>query len=306
MVETIPTLLCINASYTQHAAVCLVSALENNPDFVFDVAIVTTQPLGAGEERLYSTLKPYTNCRARVILLDSATRHLPVKALHYTIDTYSRLWVADFFPENVNKVLYLDSDMVVVGSIKELWQTDISDHVVAAVTIPGSTRCAPYGIPESSGYFQSGVLVINLARWRSEHVLDRMIDWIGEHGHTIQDADQDVLNACLHDRRRPLPFFWNVIAPFYFDQHPLRISEEERAGVRRDARIIHYNGPSKPWHYLSRHPRRADYWKYLRLTEWRDYRPGDKTLLNWGKKHFGPMVPEAMRSYLKRTLLKAG
>ena len=177
----------------------------------------------------------------------------------------------------------------------------MSNHVVAAVTIPGSTRCAAYGIPERFGYFQSGVLIINLAKWRSEHVLDRMIDWIAENGSKIADADQDVLNGCLYDRRLPLAFKWNVIAPFYFDQHPLRISEQEREEVRRDARIIHYNGPSKPWHYR-RHPRRADYWKYLALTEWRDYRPADKTPLNWAKKHFGPLMPDGVRSYLKRII----
>jgi lipopolysaccharide biosynthesis glycosyltransferase len=190
--------------------------------------------------------------------------------------------------------------MVVVGSIGELWRTSLDDHVLAAVTIPGSDRCPVFGIPEHYGYFQSGVMLINLAKWRKENIFDRLVQWIPENHDKIADADQDVLNSCLYRERIVLSYKWNVIAPFYFDYHPLGISNQELAEVRRDARIIHYNGPSKPWHYLSRHPRRDDYWKYLRISEWRDYVPEDKTLINWAKKHFGFLLPETLRRYIKR------
>ncbi len=189
--------------------------------------------------------------------------------------------------------------MVVVGSISELWNTEIGDAILGAVTIPGSTRCGAYGIPESSGYFQSGVLLINLKRWRQEHVLERCLDWIRRDHEKIVDADQDVLNACLYGRRHRLPYIWNVIAPFYFDYHPLGIPQEELRAICRNARIIHFNGRSKPWHYLNRHPRGNEYWKYLALTDWRDYVPPDRNLLNWGKKKVGPLLPERMRFLLK-------
>ncbi len=65
----------------------------------------------------------------------------------------------------------------------------------AAVTIPGSTRCAAYGIPERFGYFQSGVLLINLKRWREERIFDRLQDYVAHNAEKIVDADQDVLNA---------------------------------------------------------------------------------------------------------------
>jgi lipopolysaccharide biosynthesis glycosyltransferase len=305
MSESIPTLLCINAGYAQHAAVCIVSLLENNREHDFDIVVVTTESLGAGEERLRRSVRRYPNARLAVVPLNAATRHLPVRAEHYTVDTYSRMWVAEFFPQSVGKVLYLDSDMIVVGPIGELWRTDVADHVLAAVTIPGSDRCPVFGIPEQHGYFQSGVLLVNLQRWRADRIFDELVGWIGANPGKIVDADQDALNACLYDRRLALPYIWNVIAPFYFDYHPLGISQQERAAVQRDARIIHFNGPSKPWHYLNRHPRRADYWKYLALTEWRDYRPDDKTVINWGKKHFGTLVPEPVRARLKRVLAGA-
>ena len=299
---SIPTLFCINASYAQHAAVCIVSLLENNRALFFDLVVVSTEPLGAAEEKLRRSLRAYDNFTFRVLQLDASSSGmtLPTRA-HYTIDNYTRIWISEFFPADVERVLYLDSDMVVVANIAQLWNADLGDAVVGAVTIPGSTRCAPYDIPERFGYFQSGVLLVNLKRWRREGIFDVLQDWIALHGEKIVDADQDVLNACLYDRRLRLPFVWNVITPFYFDYHPLGIPHSELLEVRRGACIIHFNGPSKPWHYLNRHPRRAEYWKYLHLTEWRDYAPPDKNLVNWGKRTFGSLVPKGARAFRARS-----
>ncbi len=298
----VQVLLCINTRYAQHAAVCLVSLLENNPALSFDVVVVSTDVLGNEETKLRRTVARYARCNLTVRHFDaSAGVVLPIR-VHYTIDTYSRLWVASFFPPETAKVLYLDSDMVVVGRIDELWHTDLGDNILGAVTIPGSDRCAIYGVPEAYGYFNAGVMLINLERWRSEDVLTPLLTYIGENAAIIFDADQDALNACLYDRRLPLPYVWNAISPFFLDYHALGIPAAELRRVRDDARIIHFNGVSKPWSYMSRHPRRAEYWKYLRLTEWRDYRPRDKNAINWAKKYCSPMVPDSLRSYLKGVL----
>lgn len=298
----IPTLLCFNESYAQHGAVCMVSLLENNKDLFFDFVIVSTRRLGSGEEKLHRTLRHYNNCTLRIVQFSEAASGMLPLRIHYSVETYTRMWVSEFFPAEVERVLYLDGDMVAVASIRELWDTSLGDAILGAVTIPGSTRCAHLGLPEKFGYFQSGVLLIDLKRWRGEAVFTRCIDWIGHHHEKIVDADQDVLNACLYDRRHAVPFVWNVIAPFYFNYHALGISDSELQAVRRNARIIHFNGANKPWFYLNRHPRRSEYWKYLQFTEWRDYVPPDRNMINWGKKTFAPLVPERVRLLLKNGL----
>jgi lipopolysaccharide biosynthesis glycosyltransferase len=296
---TIPTLFCINARYAKHAGVCIVSLLENNPDFFFDLVVVSTGDLGAEAAKLRCTLAAYPNCALKTIRFSTRGGiKLPVRA-HYSIDNYTRLWMADFFPASVGKVLYLDSDMIVAGDIGGLWRADLGEAILGAVTIPGSTRCAAFGIPEDYGYFNSGVLVVDLARWRQENIFAQLLEYLGANSDKIVDADQDVLNACLYDRRLALPYIYNAISPFFFDYHPMGMSEAEIAAVRDQARIIHFNGASKPWSYLCRHPRRADYWRYLARTEWRDDEPEDRNFANWTKKTFGPLVPEALRNYVR-------
>lgn len=296
---TIPTLFCINARYAKHAAVCIVSLLENNPAAFFDIVVVSTGDLGAEAGKLRRTLAAYPNCALKTVRFDACPGiRLPVRA-HYSIDNYTRLWMAEFFPASVGKILYLDSDMIVTGDIGGLWHAELGDAVLGAVTIPGSTRCAVFGIPEAYGYFNSGVLLVDLAKWRREDIFARLIDYLGAHSDKIVDADQDVLNACLYDRRAALPYIYNAISPFFFDYHPMGMSDDEIAAVQAAARIIHFNGASKPWSYLCRHPRRSDYWRYHELTEWRDDEPEDRNFANWTKKTFGPLVPEALRNYVR-------
>lgn len=303
--SAIPTLFCINAGYARHLAVCIVSLLENNPRAFFDIVIVTTGDLGPEAGKLRRTLAAHANHTLRVTRFESEKRlTLPLRA-HYSIDIYTRLWAADLFPEQVDKVLYLDSDMIVAGDIGALWRTELGNAILGAVTIPGSTRCAALAIPESYGYFNSGVLLINLAAWRNERIFERVIDYIGRNADTIVDPDQDALNACLYDRRVKLPYIYNAVSPFFFDYHPMGMSRAEIEAVRADARILHFNGASKPWSYLCRHPRRAEYWRYLAETEWRGEGPDDRNFVNWTKKTFGPLVPEPVRAYVRAKVLAA-
>ncbi|HEY1505992.1 MAG TPA: glycosyltransferase family 8 protein [Stellaceae bacterium] len=299
---TIPTLFCINQRYAKHAAACIVSLLERNSWAFFDLVIVSTGDLGVEAAKLRRTLAAYPNCALKTVRFDARPHpRLPVRA-HYSIDNYTRLWMAEFFPATVERILYLDSDMIVTGDIGGLWRAPLGEAIVGAVTIPGSTRCGALGIPEEYGYFNSGVLVIDLARWRCEEIFTRLIDYLAANGEKIVDADQDVLNACLYDRRLALPYVYNAISPFFFDHHPLGMSAEERADVCANARIVHFNGASKPWSYLCRHPNRADYWRYLAKTEWRDDEPEDRNFTNWAKKTLGPLMPAALRDYVRARL----
>jgi lipopolysaccharide biosynthesis glycosyltransferase len=115
--------------------------------------------------------------------------------------------------------------------------------------------------------------------------------YIAAHPANLVDPDQDVLNACFFDRRSHLPYIWNVISPFYFEYHPLGLTPGEVERIRSDARIIHFNGASKPWSYMSKHPRRDDYLEYLSMTEWRNFTPPDRTLPNVAKKQLSNLLP---------------
>jgi lipopolysaccharide biosynthesis glycosyltransferase len=107
------------------------------------------------------------------------------------------------------------------------------------------------------------------------------------------------LNACFHGRRKRLDYKWNGLLSFFREPPSIPLAPAEIEAVRREARVIHFNGNSKPWSYLCEHPRKAEYEKYLRMTEWRDFVPEDRTVANILRKRLSPFLPAKIKTALK-------
>jgi len=293
MNDKIPVLMASDAAYLQHAGACVASLATNNPHLLFDVHLASAGELGDVGQKFARSVRCFNNATVTVCRTDLLPADLPLR-LHSTKETYIRLWIGELFPKH-DRALYLDPDVIVLSTIDELWSVDLSKKTVAAVPIPGSTRPGQLGMPPEVPYMQSGVLVFNLQRWRELQYTERCLEVLARDPSKAIDADQDILNICLQGDWEVMPYYWNVISPFYFLTHNLGISLVELRDIQREARIIHFNGASKPWSYLSRHPRRGEYWKYLRLTEWKDYEPADRSAVNWAKRTLGPFLPAGLK-----------
>jgi lipopolysaccharide biosynthesis glycosyltransferase len=299
-------LLCANALYLQHAGVCLTSILANNPDLFFNVIIVGRATEVLDEEKVRRSLKQFRNY---VLLFKNFTppadRVLPLNPnAHYTLDNWTRLWVEEFFDENTDRVLYLDCDIVVLGSLAPLWRIDLDGALLGAVDIPGSTQGITHlGMQAEDGYFNSGVLVIDLKQWRQSRALEAVFHYVKTYPERMcYTLDQDALNACFHDRTKRLDYIWNVTWSFFQSQIELPLSATEIERVRRHARILHYNSSLKPWSYFCDHPLKGEYEKYLKMTEWRGFLPPDRTVVNGLRKLSSAILPKGVKKALKAVL----
>ena len=159
--------------------------------------------------------------------------------------TYFRLLIPQELPETVTRVLYLDTDIVVRRGIADLWGMDLDGHSVAAcqdLVVQRVDRIARYqegGLALGAAYFNAGVLLIDLARWRAEKTSERVVENIGTNGHRYPLLDQDGLNAVLAEKWKPLPMQWNVQVGSKTRGHQPLPAEE--------AGIVHFTGKAKPW-----------------------------------------------------------
>jgi lipopolysaccharide biosynthesis glycosyltransferase len=292
-----------NRLYLQHVAVCLTSLLTNNSDLCFDVVIVWRTGEELDQEKLQRTLKKFSNCS--LAFREFNIPPYPLLPLnpdaHYTLDNWTRLWVEEFFPGDVDRVLYLDGDIIVLGSIAALWRTDLGGALLGAVDIPGSQQgVTALGMQAEDGYFNSGVLLIDLKQWRQTRAQDVVLRYVERNFGRLVDLDQDALNACFYCRRKRLEYCWNVTWSFYHEPISIPVDPAELNLVRRDASIIHFNCASKPWSYLCEHPRKLEYYKYLRMTEWHGFIPDDRTLFNRFKRLMLAVLPRRTRDFAKR------
>lgn len=302
-------LMCGGSDYFQHIAVCLSSVLDTNPQTEFDVVILVTRFSEKSASKLDRSLRRYANLTLRLVAFDeSRLAGLPL-ANNYPPEIYARFWVEDYFGPKVDRVIYLDGDIVVVGSLEELLTLPMGDNVLAAVSIPGSVRPASLGYDPNFEYFNSGVLVINLQRWRAIRARELLVDAAHSLANRLNDPDQDVLNYCFHSRRIKLDYIWNAITPFFRISGNLSISQQEITRITSNPRIVHFNGISKPWQYLCRHPYKSTYMRLLAGTEWRDFRPHDYSLTNAIKRQIVNVLGERRTiaiSTLMRNISSAG
>ncbi len=266
--ERINLFVAIDESYAQHCCVMLVSLLENNPDMAFDCHILTDSLSERSRSRLVSVAKRHADCRLDVHIVDNADfRDLKLNIPHVSRHTYYRYAIADLFPQ-LGKALYLDVDLVVRGSLAELWSTDLTGFLCAGVRDLGIEELhykpeIGFGLDEL--YVNAGVLLLNLAEMRRDGLFRQLCDKTVELEGRIRFQDQDVINIVCRGRILELPdrfnFTWEHTRAF-----PARRSE---------AVVVHYTGARKPWSAaLCPNPLKGLYYQYLAHTPYRSARYG--------------------------------
>lgn len=180
----------------------------------------------------------------------------------FSVECIYRLALLKLIP-NVDKIIYLDSDLIVLDDISILFDTELGGNYVAAVRDIGiagmvggyapdeAERLRSIGIEDANGYFSSGVMVWNLSKTRQDFTLSQLIEWIEEN--KPRYSDQDCLNYFFAGSVCYLDSKWNTL----FDSENIRVSQiapyaskalqEEYLRAREKPSIFHFAGPVKPW-----------------------------------------------------------
>ncbi|MDZ4848713.1 MAG: glycosyltransferase family 8 protein [Pirellulaceae bacterium] len=256
---------------------------------------------GISEHSKERLLRSWNDPRMSVSWLEpniDLVRDLPVSD-HISLAAYLRLMLPKLLPLNVTRAIYLDADMLVRKNLVHLWNEPQEDYSVLAVqdyaapfidaskSLTNFEQCNPnlaaafpvanyreLGIPENGMYFNSGLLVINIAQWRSEDVADKVFDCLRQHRAHVLWWDQYALNVVLAGKWRCLDHRWNQGAHIftYPDWRESPFDWDQFKRLKSDPWIIHYCSPSKPWQYFCDHPFARDFRRFLKRTEWRDFR----------------------------------
>lgn len=283
----------IDHNYVRYCGVTLVSLFENNRGEEFTAHIMARGLDDGDRDVLRSLARRY----GHDILFHEPDGHLldgfTIRATHGRLSTaaYYRCFLPDILPADVDRVLYLDCDIVVRGSVAPLWATLLdAQTAVAAVEDMGCGEAGRYDVlhyPQSDSYFNSGVLLVNLAYWREHGVAQACMDYYRRYPERIVFNDQDLLNCVLHDRKRLLDVKWNVQDGFYRTSVGSAWRREHAEALRHPV-VLHFTN-RKPWSYDSQHPLRAEFFKYWALTPWRHERPWET--LSARLKRFFRLLP---------------
>jgi lipopolysaccharide biosynthesis glycosyltransferase len=177
---------------------------------------------------------------------------------HVSKMTYARLLLPSILPKEVSRVLYLDGDILALDDLGPLWQTELKDAPVGAVSDlflhtlylskgldPAKERADHFRykkeLPRVRDYFNAGVMLIDLKRWREERISEKAFDYLKRYP-ASPHMDQDALNFALDEQWAKLNPRWNVQDHY----RRIRLRETRRPG------IVHFVTKAKPWLAASR------------------------------------------------------
>lgn len=263
--ENIPIFFAIDDGYTPFLAVALQSLIENaSKDYNYCIKILHTN---VGEEHK-KQIKKYESENVNIEFVDLSYYIEKVQDKLYTRDyytntTYFRLFLPELYPQ-YDKVLYLDSDIIVVGDISELYNTDMGTNLVAAAPddiIQYNKVFQDYaelvvGVAKYQNYFNAGVLLMNLDELRKFDFEEKFLYLLGTVKFSVAQ-DQDYLNRLCKGRVTLISHDWDVM-PY--------VNEETKP---EDIKLIHYNFAYKPWHFEDV-TYNEYFWKYAKETEFYD------------------------------------
>lgn len=187
--------------------------------------------------------------------------------------TYFRLAVGEMLPASVTRALYMDTDILVADSLAPLWSLPDKGELAWAVrsvhypsicTYGAMDRWPELGLDPRAPYFNAGVMMIDLDRWRELDVGGKALAHLASPLANGALADQEALNVVLSGHWTELDPRWNQQTPFLEKNRGVELlyPDEVVQAARQDPAVIHFLNRPKPWHRDCKHPAR-DAWRAI-------------------------------------------
>lgn len=271
-------LCCPDNNYTPYYGIMLTSLFENNKNTNICVYIVTAE-LNINNKQILKRLAGIYNQQIFIIELeDIKSTEYPVwRGDHISTAAYYRILAPTFLPKELDKILYLDGDIIVNNDITKLYNTNIDNYAIAAIIDEGYTDKDKYqrlNISNDGNYINSGVLLMNLKYWREHNLVYKSLAYIKENRDKIIQHDQDVINAVMHNEIKLLPITYNFQTGFLFSCFFPNFNQELKKEIKENLYnpiIIHYSGSVKPWHKYTQHPYTKQYMHYRKISLWKNF-----------------------------------
>lgn len=241
----------------------IVSLLDNNKDaeeiniFILNDNIST--------ENKNNIIKKINFYERNVFFIDVNSIRNNLECVNLNIDRgslsqYYRLFIDKLLPDNIDKVLYLDCDTLIVGSIDSLWNTNLIDTCLAAVNDAFSKYYREnLNLDPNIKLLNSGVLLINLEEWRKCNISNKILSYLKREGGFVQQGDQGVLNAVLQGNFKSLDLCFNAMSIVFeltfkeikWYRNPIKFYSQEVVNkARKSPVIIHFTSGFyviRPW-----------------------------------------------------------
>ncbi len=302
--------------FAEIMGVSIVSLFENNKNIdEINVYILDSCIANNNKEKIELVCQSYKRQNPIWIQAKDISQELNMEVAldRGSLSQYARLFVSSVLPEHLNRVLYLDCDIIINQSIEELWNLDMKGKTIAALMDAFSKHYrSNIGLAPNDVMFNSGVMLIDLNRWREQKVEEKLLRFIIDRKGKIQQGDQGALNGVLsHDTFCFEPRFNSVTIfhDFTYDEMliyrkpPSFYDEKQIIRAVNTPLVIHFTTSflsDRPWIKGCKH-RYVDEWmRYKEMSPWFNMELYKDNRSIWEKKGLAiyKLLPDKVSVYI--------
>ncbi|WP_272574396.1 lipopolysaccharide 3-alpha-galactosyltransferase [Providencia sp. PROV259] len=263
----------IDRNFLYGCGISIASLLKANSDISFSFHVFTDY-FDDEQSRLFKALAEQYKTSIKIYLVDcEQLRSLP-STKNWSYATYFRFIIADYFSNQLERMIYMDADIMCQGSLKPLLDIQFEQDEIAAVVperdkVWWQKRADALGIPSiASGYFNAGFLVLNLVNWSKFDISTKAMELLSQETvkAKLSYLDQDILNMLLTEKVIYLDGKYNTQ---YSINYELQKGKKENP-ITSDTVLIHYIGPTKPWHEWANYPTAQPFIDAKNASPWKD------------------------------------
>lgn len=285
-------------NFIRQVLASVISVFENNKDEDINIYILSKGVTADHQNIVQDYAKKYNQ---KVCFLEIGNVH---KYFDQEVDTggwndivLARLFLDKILPEDVSRVIYLDGDVIVRRSLSKMWNIDLGDNVLGAVPEPtiSKDRKEYLDIENDKYYYNAGILLIDLDKWKMREVGKRIVDYFRAKGGKLFANDQDAINGELKNEILPISFSYNYCNTYnFYSYRAIKkmfgesgfCSKEEYLSIKNDPTIVHYLGEERPWREGNKHHFKDDYIKYFNMTVFADELGRKDAVIETGWKNY--------------------
>lgn len=262
MTTGIHIVFCVNNQYVPHLGAAMASVLQNNPNTDFSFHILSADLTEESKKQIWKLKTRFLRFDVDYLVPPTALfQNLKLTIDHISIETYFRYVIADLLPD-VDKVLYLDADLIVAGDLMPLWQTPLTEgkktYLAAGVPdlwIEKLGYKSSVGFQKEDVYVNAGVLLFNLKKMREQSVSKQFFDMQEKWKNRICFQDQDIINLTLFGKIKVIDSIYNFTSYHY----------RKEKSKRKQAVVFHFTGSKKPWTRHDTHALKKVYRTYEKI-----------------------------------------
>lgn len=314
--EHIHIAIASDENYACFVAILIASVIDNNKDFESINFHLLSNGISKNSIRDIEAVAKDDKVNLLIYDISDLEKRLEISVPPtIALTSYARLYMNRLLPNDISRVLYLDTDIIVYGSLSSLWRSQLDGYLVGGCLdiFEGTASKTDIGLLPTSPYINAGVLLINLDQWRKESLDEKFIDFLKSHNGEVHHHDQGIINGVCKDKllllspeynmhstvfSHPYSLIRKIIIPYYDKQ------DYDRA-IKYPI-IIHFTEGfyNRPWKEHCKHPYRFAFDRYKAKTPWyrmsiqKDNRSSAVKLLSWTFLHLPYRIYKLISSSL--------